>query len=494
MSVNNKQNKVLLIGSGMVTGPYIEYLLKDSRNYITVASNLQNLLDDTLRKFSGRNIFGVILDITKEDKKLYELIKEHDIIASFVPPFLHPIVAKVCLEVGRNMITSSYVSPYMKEIESQVKKKDLVFFNEIGLDPGLDHVICHKVIHEEEQKGNKIVAFESWCGALPSPEVCNNPFRYKFSWSPKGALIAMNNSISQLVNGKEVCLDNMKTLTNTENKQFHPSITLEGYYNRDSFPYKEMYGLHHAHTIIRGTLRYRGSAFAFQLLKNIGFYEQSPINKEHSTLKDVVLSFVKSKSGKAPFQSISSNHQSDYLIPEKLRCSEKQQFYFNLASFALSSLDKNYIDIQGGYKFCFERAVEVFEFLDLFEENNKISDYNSPLDAISTVLESKLKMEEGERDMDFMTNEFTILTKEGELKKRKLDLLVFGNLNNSGYSATALTVGTPAAIVTQLILDGKVSQRGIVTPTCPRIGGIVLSEMSKMGIKITEDYSRVAKF
>lgn len=498
------KKKILLIGSGMMTGPYIEYLLNNESNYITVASNLRNLLNDTLKRFQGKNIQGLLLDITKEEEKLKELISEHDIVASFVPPSLHPIIAKSCLEVGRNMITTSYVSQYMKDISKDVIKKGLIFYNEIGLDPGLDHVICHKVIEEEERKGNKILSFESWCGALPAPEVCDNPFRYKFSWSPKGALLAMNNSISQLINGVEVRLPSQLTLTNTINKDFHPSIKLEGYYNRDSFPYIDTYHVHKSSTVIRGTLRYQGSTFAFQLLKNIGLYDDTPFKSMitssssgvMNTFKDYIVYYMSSKSTKSKIDLDCSEYvySNQVNLPESLTCPNQQRFYYRLSIFSLSFLDNNYILQQGGYENCLEKAIQVYSFLNLYDKDNLLNNFSSPIDALADLLEKKLIMNEKDRDMDFMTNIFEILCSDGTIKQRKIDMIAFGKQDNGGFSATAITVGTPSAVVTQMILNNQIKDRGVLTPTCVEVGRVVLDEIEKYGVRIYENSHRRIKF
>jgi saccharopine dehydrogenase (NADP+, L-glutamate forming) len=483
--------KVLLIGSGMMVGPFIEYILKDQKNHLTVASNLRESLNEVLKKFAGKNIQGVELDITKDEKKLEKLIRENFLIVSFIPPFLHPIVAKKCLEVGRHMLTSSYVSPYMKEISNEVKKKDLIFFNEMGLDPGLDHVITHKIIHEEEEKGNKIIEFESWCGALPSPENYNNPFLYKFSWSPRGVLIAMNNSVNQLINGTQFSLPSEKTLINTVKLDFHPTMSLEGYYNRDSFPYKETYNLKDAQTVVRGTLRYKGTAFAFQSLKNLGLLSTNPIDKNIKTFKDIIISFIRSTKLKNCLDNDIVNFS--LCVPE-IENKVESKFLLNLSLFNLSNFETSYIDNNGGYESLLQKAYSVYHFLDLHKDSNIIKNYDSILDATSVLLEEKLKMNEGERDMDFMHNRFTILTKSGEIVKRTADLLVFGNHNNSEYSATAITVGTPAAIVSQRILDGKIKGRGVLTPTCPILGKYILSKLEENKIYLHEKITRLVKF
>lgn len=372
--------------------------------------------------------------------------------------------------------------------------------NEIGLDPGLDHVICHKVIHEEEKKGNKILRFESWCGALPAPETCNNPFSYKFSWSPKGALVAMNNPSFQLINGRTMSLLPHETILNTTNKIFHRSFNLEGYYNRDSRPYIKTYNLKHAHTVIRGTLRYKGTTFAITCLKYLGLYDDSPLSSTFKTWRDLFEDLLKiNKDEKINLQFIS---QKDIVYEKEVMLSlnnqelneDDKRFYFYLASYVMSRFDMNLIKFYGGYEAMFTQALQIFQFLDFHSKTNLLKGGMSKIDEISELLKSKLKMNPDDRDMDFMQNEFTILTKDGNIINRKLDLLVFGNHNNLGHSATALLVGTPTAIGAQMILDGKITQRGVLTPNSEEVINTVLSELEKMKIYVTEEATIRTKF
>lgn len=377
--MSDLKRSVLLLGSGMVTAPFIEYILKDKRNSITVGAFESSILNETLKKFAGQNIQGIIIDVAKDEETLEKLVSESVLVASFLPPFLHPAVAKVCLKVGRNMITSSYISDYMKNIHTQVKAKNLIFMNELGLDPGLDHVIAHKVIYEEVKQGNKILSFESWCGALPAPEVCNNPFSYKFSWSPKGALIAMNNKSFQLINGKVISLEADQTIINTINKGFHSALNLEGYFNRDSRPYIEMYNLKDAHTVIRGTLRYKGTTFAIACLKNIGLYEDTIIDDKFSNWKDLLQDFIDKEQSKRinlKFDEIKVFDKS-YLInfsKQELQ-EEDRRFYMNLAAQALSKFDLNYLKANGGYDCHLEKAINIFNFLEFHNKENKVSSF-----------------------------------------------------------------------------------------------------------------------
>lgn len=354
---------VLIFGSGMVISPYIEYLLP--KNKITCASFEQDLMDNLKQKYP--EILCEKIDVTKDNEKMKELMKKCDIVASFVPPTLHPYVAKICLEIGKNLVTTSYISDYMLSIKDKVKEKGLIFMNEIGLDPGIDHVIAHKVIDEEHSLGNKILEFKSYCGALVSPSCCDNPFKYKFSWSVKGVLLATNNSSTQLINGKESIIDSKENLINTVNTQFFSGLDLEGYYNRNSLPYKESYGLKDAHTIIRGTIRYKNSTFAFQCLKNLGLFEEV---KHDSKTWNELLNKLHPKSINRNY-NINLNAYNEGSDSNELS-EDDQLFYFNLTLVAISKFSLNYVKTNGGYESLYEKAFQVFTYLDFHDKNNKV--------------------------------------------------------------------------------------------------------------------------
>jgi saccharopine dehydrogenase-like NADP-dependent oxidoreductase len=441
-------NKILILGSGMMVEPLLDILLKRQTNKITIASNMQDAVKQLIEKRNNPNLKGEEVDVTSEN--LVKLVSKHDIVVSYVPPTFHPYVAKACLTAGRHMITCSYVSDALKKFDKEAKEKNLIFMNEIGLDPGIDHLITYKVILEAEERGDKILSYESWCGALCSPEFIDNPLLHKFSWSPKGALIALKNNAKQFINGKTVNIPNERHLTEITNKNFHPCFKFEGYFNRDSLNYKELYGFKDAHTVIRGTIRYEGFSLLFHAFKNLGFFTESKVDKETSwrahlskLLKDhkELLDNTTKK--------YSQQIKSDFFITDNSSLKETDaKFYLDMSLLAIGKCEEQYVE-KKGFNEVLNKIFTALQYLDLANEKNKLKEANV-FDAFATLLQEKLQMGSDERDLVFLQNEFLLKTKEGQLKKRKFDLVAFGRHNGMPYSATALLVSLPCAVTTQV--------------------------------------------
>lgn len=170
---------------------------------------------------------------------------------------MHPYVAESCIENKKHMVTASYVSPSLSELDSKASNAGITILNELGLDPGIDHLAAMQVFEQVKAEGGKIISFVSWCGGLPAPENSGNPFGYKFSWSPKGALLAALNSAKYLENGKIVEIEGENLLSSAKHVSILPGFNFEGIPNRDSTKYAKLYGIEDASTIFRGTLRYK---------------------------------------------------------------------------------------------------------------------------------------------------------------------------------------------------------------------------------------------
>jgi saccharopine dehydrogenase-like NADP-dependent oxidoreductase len=216
----------------------------------------------------------------QDSAKLKSIIYTSDIVISYVPAFLHMHVAKACLELGKNMITASYITKELQDMDQEVKAKGLIFLNEMGLDPGIDHLATMKVIDEVREQNGKIIEYESWCGGLPSPTCCDNPLGYKFTWSPIGAFRALKNKAVYIDNGKSVEIEPRDLLYSSTEVRLNQALTLEGYPNRDSLSYRDVYGLNYAKKFLRGTLRYTGFTELINAFKEIGFWSEEPVKGE----------------------------------------------------------------------------------------------------------------------------------------------------------------------------------------------------------------------
>uniref|UniRef100_A0A8C2CYB0 Aminoadipate-semialdehyde synthase n=1 Tax=Cyprinus carpio TaxID=7962 RepID=A0A8C2CYB0_CYPCA len=409
--------RVLLLGSGYVSGPVIEYLTRDAGTQVTVASNLLHQAEDMAAKYP--NTIAVMLDITRQEGHLESLIKDHDIVISMLPYAFHPQVAKQCIKMKVNMVTASYLSPAMKELQKSAEDAGITIVNEIGLDPGIDHMLAMECIDQAKADGCTVESYSSFCGGLPAPECSDNPLRYKFSWSPYGVLL---NTISPAIYLKDNQVISVPPggalLDVTEPMDFMPGFNLEAFPNRDSTKYAEPYGIESARTLIRGTLRFRGFSSAMS-----GFVKLGLINTEPCPLLGHTAS------------PVSWVWLTDWMTPIRLGM--------------------------------------------LSEE--PVPHAETILAAVAKHLEAKLSFGKESRDMVIMRNDVGIRHPTGELETKHISLVVYGDPN--GYSAMAKTVGYPAAIATRMVLNGELTTKGLVVPMTKSIYSPVLKRLQEEGLR-----------
>ncbi|XP_022657573.1 alpha-aminoadipic semialdehyde synthase, mitochondrial-like isoform X3 [Varroa destructor] len=273
------EKKVLCLGAGYVSAPLVEYLCRDNNIQMTVASAIQKEAEDLAGLYP--NAEATVIDVTESVNGLSNLIKENDLVISLLPYSLHSKVAEFCIDHQTNMVTASYLLPELRELHEAATKANITVMNEVGLDPGIDHMLAMECFDQVRLNGGKITSFVSFCGGLPAPEHCDNPLRYKFSWSPRSALIGTMGWARYLKEGKVIEIEKGGALLdNVEAIDFLPGFALEGYPNRDSTIYRDMYAIQSARTVIRGTLRYKGFCNATKGLHMMGLFSDEP----HPTL------------------------------------------------------------------------------------------------------------------------------------------------------------------------------------------------------------------
>uniref|UniRef100_A0A7N8WTS4 Aminoadipate-semialdehyde synthase n=1 Tax=Mastacembelus armatus TaxID=205130 RepID=A0A7N8WTS4_9TELE len=420
--------RVLLLGSGFVSGPVVEYLTRDERTQVTVASVLLRQAEELAAKYP--NTIPVTLDVSSQEGHLNSLVKDHDLVISLLPYAFHPLVAKHCIKMKVNLVTASYLSPAMKELQGSAEEAGITIVNETGLDPGIDHMLAMECIDRAKADGCTVESYSSFCGGLPAPECSDNPLRYKFSWSPQGVLL---NTISPAVFLKDgqVCgiPAGGSLMDSAVPMDLFPGFNLEGFPNRDSTKYAEMYGIQTAHTLIRGTLRFQGFSKAMSGFVKLGLINGEPCPILQPTSSPV--SWVRTSA-------------------EDPSVEEKVLFFF----------------------FC----VCVFRFGMLSDE--PVPPAESVLAALTKHLEVKLAF--GERDMIILRNDVGLRHPTGELETKHISLVVYGD--PSGFSAMAKTVGYPTAITARMVLDGEISTKGLVVPMAKEIYGPALARLKEEGL------------
>ncbi|KAI0194643.1 saccharopine dehydrogenase [Astrocystis sublimbata] len=443
------QQKVLMLGAGFVTRPTVD-ILCGSGIPVTVACRT---LESAKSLSAGiQNATPISLDVT-DDKALDAEIRKHDLVISLIPYTFHATVIKSAIREKKHVVTTSYVSPAMMELDQQCKDAGITVMNEIGLDPGIDHLYAVKTIEEVHNAGGKILSFKSFCGGLPAPESSGNPLGYKFSWSPRGVLLALRNAASFYQDGKVVTVEGPDLMATAKPYYIYPGFSFVGYPNRDSTPYKERYNMPEAQTIVRGTLRYAGFPEFVKVLVDIGF------------LKDEEKSFCKEA------------------IPWKVVLQEILS--------APTSEEKDLVStICGKTTFKDEeektRILSGLRWIGVFS-SEKIIPRGNPLDTLCATLEKKMQYGEGERDLVMLQHKFEVELKDGTKQTRTSTLCEYGSSDPKGYSAMAKLVGVPCAVAVKQVLNGTISEKGVLAPMNGKLNDPLMKELKeKYGIECKE--------
>jgi saccharopine dehydrogenase (NADP+, L-glutamate forming) len=437
---------VLVLGAGMVSRPMIKYFFKKTDFNVVMASRTV----EKVEKIIAKNPRGkaVKLDV-KDDKLLEKLVSESDIAVSLLPYTYHVKVAVYCIKHKKPMVTTSYVSDAMKELDKIAKNAGILILNECGLDPGIDHMSAMRVIHEVEEKGGKVTNFKSSTGALPSYEVNNNPFGYKFSWAPRGVLLASKNPSRWLEDGKIKEYPGEELFENYYIQDVPGVGSFENYPNRNSVPYKEIYGLKDANTVYRGTFRMTGWCETMRNVVALGWLSEEPLkNFEGKTYADVTKKLVDAK-------------PNDELVKATAK-------FLGLKPYST--------------------VIKRLEWLGLFSDEKLPSDKDNPLDYLNVLTLKKMILGENERDMIVMHHEF--VAKYPSKKEYITSTLVdYGILGDD--SSVARTVSIPAAIAVKMILSGKINITGVHIPVIPQIYNPILDELEGIGIKFKEEIKAI---
>jgi saccharopine dehydrogenase-like NADP-dependent oxidoreductase len=430
--------KVLILGAGMVVKPIVHYLLENDFA-VTLASRTKSKADKLINGHAN----GIAKAwTTDQEAELEEMVKDHDLTVSLLPYTFHVMVAEKCIKHKKNMLTTSYVSPAMKALDGAAKEAGIIILNEIGVDPGYDHMTAMKIIDEVHEKGAKIDEFYSLCGALCAPEAADNPFKYKFSWSPKGVVMAGNNNAQFLKDGEVVQLDTKDLFKNPLEIEFPEVGMMHVYPNRDSLPYMDIYGIPEVKTMYRGTFRYEKWCAALDLLKALQLTKYDKIDLKGKT--------------------------------------------FAAVTAELNGLDKN--NLKEGIKAKYNLAdndpgLLAIEWLGVLDDKAVHLEEGSTFDLTSDLMIEKMMMDPAERDMVIMQHIFKITKDNGEKETIISRMLDFGN---SDYTSIARTVALPAAIGVKMILNKEITDTGVHIPIKKSIYAPVLNELETLGIRMTE--------
>ncbi|MBN1889432.1 MAG: saccharopine dehydrogenase NADP-binding domain-containing protein [Thermoflexales bacterium] len=443
--------KVVVFGAGLVAGAHVRYLLEHGLS-VTVASRTLSKAQELVGNDPGGQ--ALAFDIEQEgDTGLEEIVAQHDLAVSLLPYVYHPRVARACVKHARHMVTTSYVKDEMRALDEAARQAGVTLLNEIGVDPGIDHMTAMKVIHRVQRSGGEITSFRSYCGGLPAPEANTNPYGYKFSWSPRGVLLAGKNAARYRQGGQTVDIPgpelfdhHWRVPVEIEGK----TIELEGYPNRDSLPYVDAYGIRSTLTMFRGTLRYPHWCATLKAFVALGLLDETERDLAGLSYAEFVTGLM-GKRGKASRADLAAHLG---LEPD---------------SFILDRM----------------------EWLGLLSDEALPAGVRSPLDVTTATMLAKMRYAPGERDMLVLQHEFLAeyAASEAQQKQRRQEKITSTMIDfgiPGGDSSMSRTVGLPAAIGARLILEGVIQSRGVLVPLAPEIYTPVLEELERLGIHFSE--------
>ena len=438
--------KILVIGAGRSAVTLIKYLLDNSsaNNWqVKVADFSIELADQAVGNHNnGKAIFFNVTDKKQRESE----IENADIVISMLPASLHITVAKDCVRLGKNLVTASYVSPEIAELDEAAKQAGILLLNEIGLDPGIDHMSAMQVIDEIKENGGELTSFKSFCGGLVHPDYDNNPWNYKFTWNPRNVVLAGQGTAQYIENGDYKYIPYTSLFERTEHMEVLDAGEFEGYANRDSLSYRKSYGLDDIPTLFRGTLRRKGYSEAWNVFVQLGMTDDTYKieNSASITNREFINMFL-------PF--------NDALTVEEKLC---KQFSLTTDSVIFQKI----------------------AWLSAFSENKVGIENASPAQILQKICEEKWTLGSEDKDMIVMQHQFEYV-QNGEQKKLNSSLLVFGD--DPRYTSMAKTVGLPVAIATKLILSGAIKSIGVKIPTTKDIYVPVLKELEENGINFVEE-------
>ncbi|MFA6235220.1 MAG: saccharopine dehydrogenase C-terminal domain-containing protein, partial [Bacteroidota bacterium] len=373
-SKESHMKQVLVLGAGLVARPLVRYLLDEAEFQVTVAtrtvSKAEKLIDGHAR--------GVAMPIDVQDEAaLRAAIAPADIVISLIPWIHHMKVANLCVELGKNMVTTSYVKPEMQALDAAVRAKGLIFLNEIGVDPGIDHMAAMSVINRVKREGGAVTSFFSYCGGLPARQDNNNPLGYKFSWSPVGVMLAAKNNGRYLKDGQTVNVAPEQLFEHYWLLDVPNAGTFEAYVNRDALPYLDIYGIPNAKSMYRGTLRSLGHCESWNYFKKIGLLNQErTFDFRQTSPREVMAALVDSN--------------GDNLIDDIARFLEVPRHSV---------------------------TIKKMQWLGLFSDEKLPLKEGSVFDMFAHILENTLVFHEGEVDLLVQHHEFIAEYPDGRKKK-----------------------------------------------------------------------------
>jgi len=436
---------ILVIGAGLSSSSLIRYLLENASENNWNVKVVDKDIDLVKRKINNHpKGIALSFDALNPDERRPE-IESADLVISMLPARFHMDIAKDCLDLKTNLLTPSYISEEMRSLDQAAKDAGVLFMNEIGVDPGIDHMSAMRIIDSIKSKKGKLHRFISFCGGLIAPEYDNNPWNYKFTWNPTNVVLAGQGAAACYQEENEYKYIPYNKLFNRLDTISIPNHgEFEGYANRDSLSYRSIYGLEDIPTIYRGTLRKPGFCKAWGFLVDLGLTEDNykMTNSEELTPRSFLNAFL-------PFKA-------NITIEEKF---------------------KQYL---GQHSDLYSK----FEWLGLFDGSKKIGLKDAtPAQLLQKILVEKWSLDKKDKDMLVMYHEFEFVENE---KRKLIKSYMVNKGEDSTYTSMSNTVGLPVAICAKMILNGTIQLKGVHLPIHKEIYEPILNELEAYGIEFIE--------
>lgn len=438
--------RVLIIGAGRSSSTLIKYMLDNGERegWRITACDIDVKFAES--KIGGHPLGEARAFDVKDEATRKELIASHDIVVSMLPAFMHLAVVKDCLDAGKNVITPSYITPEIKALDGDLKKKGLIALNEIGLDPGIDHLSAMKMLDEIRAKGGEIRCFNSYTGGLVAPEYDNNPWGYKFTWNPRNVVLAGQGGVAQFKHGgRYKYIPYHKLFSRTKLVNIEGYGKFEGYPNRDSLSYRQVYGLEDIPTIYRGTFRRPGFSRAWNLVVQLGLTDDSYVIEDSGSM--TYRQFTNS------FLAYNPNDSVELKLKAYLKLEDDDPAY------------------------------EKLEWLGLFKEDKIGLERATPAQIMQKRMEELMSLDEGDKDMIVMWHKVGFIL-DGKKREYNASLVVTGD--DQLHTAMSKTVGLPIGIAVKNILNGNITLTGALLPIKEEIYRPILNELEEYGVVFHE--------
>ncbi|MGZ2371806.1 saccharopine dehydrogenase family protein [Ancylomarina sp. YFZ004] len=437
-------NNILIVGAGLSSTSLIEYLLKHAEEnqwQVRLADMSLELAECKIKNHAKGQ--ALKFDVFDQDERAKEVGKA-DLVISMLPATMHIMMARECVKQSKHFLSPSYVSPEMQILDKKAKTRGVLLLNELGVDPGIDHMSAMRIIDEIKAKGGELLSFKSYCGGLLAPSCSTNVWQYKFTWNPRNVVTAGKGLATYKMKGQYKYRPYQQVFAHPQNTSVPGYGDFEVYPNRDSLSYRNLYGINNIPSILRGTLRRPGFCQAWNVFVRLGCTDESYVmrNSENLTYRDYIESF----------------------LPYDERSVEER-----FADCIAVSLD--------------DPIMEKFRWLDLFSNKKLGIKEGTPALILQKILEEKWTLDPDDKDLLVMQHQFVY--KLGGQKKRITSSMSYEGTDQK-HTAMAYTVGLPMAIAAKLILQSKINLMGVQIPIDAQIYEPILKELKTLGVYFTE--------